>query len=239
VTGYRSIIRLYLLMAITLPAILSAQAVANARLISEPLNEELRSEAPLSAHTIVGIMVAGAPGVFGRGRFVYIYTASDPANREVCLEVQRRDGKYRSKNTYLLPPSMKSGYTSLPYPTKYSRELGAAESSEFAMLVTLGGCNAASVGYLVAAVEATTVVPSRLRIAVNAGRARTTIRDQRISNGTGVACQSLLQASSISFDTFCELDVSGVTERRLTAELIERIRDDPPFKTRFIVDLGR
>lgn len=116
---------------------------------SAQLNETLREAAQISGVLVTGVVGTGTPAA--TSPTLRVHLPQSWAGDEFCVSVLSADGLYESRNTYVASGAWNGGVVSIPYPTRYPRELSELEPGEVGVIARQGTC---------AARDAGTVVPS-------------------------------------------------------------------------------
>lgn len=181
-----------------------------ARLKEKPFRESYRDEAPVSGRVVAGV-IAGSSGQPG----LALLPPASASGKSVCVQVMSRDGRYSSKNTFLIPSGVDSSGFELEYPSAHESFLFELDVDALAILTSPGDCtdSTASTLYL------STTRPERepgsepvpIRIFVNSARADTFVAVKNDPKGKRpTRCQEIEEGRRTGFDKICSIELSGL-----------------------------
>lgn len=218
-------------------AVLAAggKALPMAQLKSNPFNERYMDNVPVSGMVLLGV---GPIGVRSKDAFA-IYLPPNTKADSVCVQMLTRDGRYWSKNEYVLSSEQtQGGYVQLDYQGNYKGTILQQDEKDLAALAYLGSCQS-PVDYkniLVAGVV--TNNPSqadRYLALINSGRSDVSIRVKtQDGRSTIVRCNRIEEGKRTGFDTSCELDGlgDGDVELQIARRQFDRVMPPVSFKLR-------
>lgn len=180
-------------------------------------HESENVDVKVSGSVIVGVASINASN--GKAvRSLQLLHAPTPANRQVCLTVQSRDGVYLSRNTFELPEGSAKSMVQIPY--NHSTRLGRLArygADELAISASTGSCaNRANTYYVVDATA--TKPPESLRIFVNSFGA-TDVFYRTGSRGPYLECTPIEEGRHTTFDFWCSVPWPRAGSDRLEVEI--------------------
>jgi len=223
------------LLLVLAPGASFAEGPSLARLKSRPFQEEYRDEAPVSGRVVVGVLLHGFPG-----EGLAVMPPASAAGRAVCVHVSSRDGRYVSRNTFVLPAEIPAAPVALEYPSSHEDFLRGLDPDGLAVRVSPGQCGDEEAELLYAAgARFGTGDPGGQRIAVlvNSARADTFVA---VANDPEARrprrCRSIQEGRRTAFDTVCELALGGLEtgDAPLEVRIVRRHYDRmlPPARVR-------
>jgi hypothetical protein len=218
--------RLALITLALMPFAAQATPPHVAKLVGS-FHESEAVDVKVSGSVIVGVSSINAVG--GKAvQSLQLLHAPSPANRQVCLTMQSRDGVYYSRNTFELPPESAGSVVRIPYDrssrlaslAKYGRE-------ELAIRATAGNCERNTNEYYVLDASASRP-PDLIRIFVNSFGA-TDVFFSAGARGKPAACTHIGEGRRTSFDYWCDIPWPRGSGDKLDAEILrERFGREMP-----------
>lgn len=183
------------LFALIVVWLVAGPAFGQARLISDPLNERVFEDVPVSGSLIVGALWS-LPGIVEEVQPVL----NNPGGAErVCLTVVTQNGRYVAVNEFSL---IGGDSGELPYPSAYQSRFDEFESS-ISALARLSSCDDAANAAVMPIALDEGGAQDVVYLVVNGGR------DSVIVSET-IPCQSFGQDGRYAFDTVCAVPVSFI-----------------------------
>jgi hypothetical protein len=196
-----------------------------ARLVG-PFHESEAVDVKVSGSVIVGVSSINAVG--GKAvQSLQLLHAPSPANRQICLTMQSRDGVYYSRNTFELPADSAGSVVRIPY-DKSSRldRLAKYGREELAIRASAGSCERNTNEYYVLDASASRP-PDLVRVFVNSFGAT----DVFFAAGARkpAACQHIGEGRRTSFDYWCDIPWPRGSGNTLGVEILrERFGREMP-----------
>lgn len=184
-----------------------AQSAPSGQLISEPFQENLRSEAPVSGGDILGVVVSGDRS---NAEKLFLYRSTSGSDL-VCVEITTRDGRYIASNTYRLPKSSTGVFVPIPvesqYPigTKHPEYYRLAALDNFAVLAQVGACTNARGNVVPVAWGKSPTTITHLTVTVQSARTQAYLNVGEGANIQRVLCSPINKERATAFDTLCDI----------------------------------
>jgi hypothetical protein len=202
---------------------------AIATLKSAELHETFVDEVPVSGQVVVGIGLAPEHEAGHRDQLAVFLPEDAAADENICVQAISRDGRYWSKNVFVLPDLSSAAYVTLDYPTKHLAEITALDPDDFAVLASAGECRRVLDGEMFIADwrPMDDAKPDRVKVFVNSSRSDTFIsaRTQDGKRFQRSRCRRLQAGRRTGYDTICELNLSASPGGDIRIEILRRKYD--------------
>lgn len=175
--------------------------------VARQLNEKYVDEVPVSGQVLAGVGLGWSGDLVAADRLSIFIPGSHSGDR-VCVQVISRDGRYWSKNTFILPEVRRAAYVALQYPSMHLDALRDIPAGDLAMLAFAGDCENTTGNELFVAdwLPSPVAAPDHLQVFVNSGRADSYIITRDPDGKRNRApCRRILDDRRTGYDTVCDL----------------------------------
>ena len=202
----------------------SAEALARVARVKGEFEERFHEEAPVSGRVVAGVLVRGSgrPGLA-------LLPPSLAAGQSACVQVMSRDGRYASRNTFLIPSAASAPTVPLDYPSAHEDFLWTLDSDDLAVLAMPGDCDENDTSGLYVATSRARDEPlhsaDAITIFVNSGRSETYVAVNNDPKGKRPRrCAEIEEGRRTGFDTVCGIDLSELESvpERLEIRILRR-----------------
>lgn len=197
--------------------------------LATTFSETLRKEAPVAGRDIVGLMAASPDSIKWQGA-IQVRTPVSTVSSRVCISAASIDGLYVARNTYILPPAVKSSWLTLPVPTRFPEVYQGTARHTIALLAQQGDCSQPPGATLLLRVPANDSMDEKVVVSVNSGRTDAYLLVGDDGSDERSRCARIDAPRRTAFDAICEIAVppSGDVTLRLERCEFGTCRKSPP-----------